>query len=282
MRRALALFALLGSLAPSASGQTMRAFSASRAAAGERMLRATLEFGAGQVVIQPGVPGELYRTNLRYDAERSAPIQEYDSRTGILRLGLETVGGGGIRVTSRARLDQSARFELSTEVPLSLVANLGAAEATIDLGGTALNTLMIRSGATSGTLTFSRPTTGHCQRATFTLGASDLEVSRLAAAGCSEIRVDGGVGRASLGFEGTWRRDVTVVAEMSMGTLTLRVPRGVGVRITAARFLTTLNVDGLVRTGDVWSTPEFSTAPQKITVELKTSMAGVKVEWLEN
>ncbi|MEO5799566.1 MAG: hypothetical protein ABIZ70_00335 [Gemmatimonadales bacterium] len=281
----LSPFALvLGSVAVTASAlpaQTMRSFNATRPVAGERMLRATLDFGAGRVVVQPGVAGSLYRAVLRYDAERSAPVQDYDTRTGILHLGLEPVGGGGMRVTSRAQLDQTGRFEFSPDIPLSFTANLGAADATIDLGGTTLVDLAIWSGATRSSLAFSRPTRGECRKASFTVGASELDVRQLANAACDEISVEGGVGRATLGFEGEWRRNSSVAVALSMGTLTLRVPRGVGLQVTAGRFLTSLNVEGLARSGNVWSTAGYSSAARRLQIELKTSMAGVNVEWID-
>lgn len=281
-RVALAAAALAVSIGTVADAQTMRGFQASRPARGERMLRATLEFGAGEVVVQPGQKDELYRMQLRYDADRSAPTQDYDPRTGILRFGLESVGRSGVRVTSRAQREQSGRFEFSPDIPLSLTANLGAADATIDLGGTTLVELAIRSGATRGTVSFSRPTKGECKRASFTVGASELEVQQLAAAGCAEVRVEGGVGRAILAFDGAWRRDVNVVAALAMGGLTLRVPKGTGLRIAASRFLTTFDAQGLVKDGNTWVTPNFATARRKVSVELSTSMAGVNVEWTEH
>lgn len=281
-RVALVLLAAFVASASLAHAQTMRGFQASRPARGERMLRATLDFGAGQVVVQPGRPGDLYRMQLRYDADRSAPTHDYDARTGILRFGLESVGRSGVRVTSRAQREQAGRFEFSPDVPLSLTANLGAADATIDLGGMTLVELAIRSGATSGTVSFSRPTKGECRRASFTVGASELEVQQLAAAGCAEVRVEGGVGRAILAFDGAWRRDVNVNAALAMGGLTLRVPKGTGLRISASRFLSTFDAQGLVKEGDTWITPGFADARRKLSVELSTSMAGVNVEWLEH
>ena len=278
---AVACIGLAGPALREADAQTMRAFSATRPARGERMLRATLDFGAGRVVVQPGLSGELYRLSLRYDAERTAPLQDYDPRTGILHLGLKSVGRGGMRVTSRAQLDQTARVEFSPDIPLSLTANFGAADAIIDLGGTTLNDLAIRIGATRSSLAFSRPTQGECRRATFTVGASELDARQLANAGCVELRVEGGMGRVALGFEGAWRRDAAVIVELAMGTLTLRLPRGTGLRITAERFLTSLDADGLTREGNVWSTAGFAASKRKLTVELRTSMAGVNVEWIE-
>lgn len=278
-RAALTLLALATS--STLSAQTMRSFSTSRPVAGERMLRATIDFGAGRVTVQPGSAGELYRMQLRYDADRNAPVQAYEHRTGILRLGLESIGKGMVRVTNRQQLEQSARFEFSPEVPLALSANVGASEATLDLGGLTLVEFALRGGASRAVVDFSRPTRGECRSATFNIGAAELEARRLAAAGCAELRVEGGVGRAVLSFDGAWRRDARLVAGLAMGTLTLRIPKGVGVRVTAQRFLSSWSAEGFVRQGDAMVTEGFDRATRKLTVELKTSVTGVNVEWID-
>lgn len=281
-RAALLAAALAVAATPALAAQTMRTYGASRPLKGAQPpLRTTLEFGAGRVVVRAGPGTDLYDVGLRYDADRYTPVHRYDPRTGILQLGLQSVGGGGIRVTSRSQLEQVARFEFAPTVPLLLQANLGASEAVIDLGGLTLVEVAVRSGATRGTVDVSRPTRGECREALFSVGAAELVAMRLANAGCAEVRVEGGVGRAVLDFTGTWRRDVRVTAELSMGTLTLRVPRGTGVRVSADRFLTRFDLEGFGRSGNDWTTPGFAEAEHKLTVELKTNVAGFEVEWVD-
>lgn len=274
--------AALALVAAPAAGQAMRTYSASRPLKGAQPpLRTTLDFGAGRVVVRAGEDGKLYRVGLRYDGDRYTPIHRYDPRTGILHLGLKSVGGAGIRVTSRGQLEQVARFEFAPSVPLLLQANLGASEAVLDVGGLNLVELTVRSGVTRGTVEVSRPTTGECREAVFSVGGAELVAMHLANAACAEIRVEGGVGRAVLDFGGAWRRDSRVTAELSMGTLTLRVPRGTGVQVAADRFLTRFALDGFVREGNEWRTPGFASAERKLSVELKTNVAGFEVEWID-
>lgn len=267
---------------PRCSAQTMRTFSVTRPTGAERFLHVTLDFHGGSVLLMPAPAGQLYGMRVRYDPARYEPVQQYDARTGILRLGLESVGGMGIRVASRAQVEQVARFEFAANVPLALYATLGASDATIDLGGTELTELEIRSGATHTTVDFSRPTRGTCKSATFTVGASQLEVQHLAQAGCAALRVDGGAGRATLGFRGEWLRDATLDVDLALGSLELQIPRGTGVRITGERFLAPFTGVGFVKAGDMWTTPGFEQAAHKLTVELKASLVGTHVEWTDN
>jgi len=262
-------------------GQTMRTFSASRPVTAERFLHVTLDFSGGTLVLLPAASGQLYGMKLSYDADRASPVQQYDPRTGILRLGVESTGSNGIRVTSRRQLEQNARVEFSPDVPLVLYANLGAGDASLDLGGLTLGELNLHSTASRATVDFSQPTRGTCKSATFTVGAAELDVRHLAAAGCTAIRVDGAIGGVSLAFDGGWRHDPTLTVDLSMGALTLNVPRGTGVRVAAERFLAPFDGKGFVREGNTWTTPGFDQAPQKLRVELKAAMVGIEVRWIQ-
>ena len=268
-------------VAPDAPAQTLRTFAASRPVSGQRMLRATVDFTGGRFAIGPGDGSALYRALIRYDTERFAPMQRFDGATGELHIGLESVGRAGVRVTSRTQLEQIGDFRFSPDVPLSLEANIGASEAVLELGGLTLVDLAVRTGATRSTVDFASPTRGKCRSAVFTLGAAQLEVLHAAQSGCAEFRISGGMGGATLDFTGTWRRNVSVVAELAMGSLTLRIPRGTGVQVRMDRFLAPFSAKGFVRSGDTWSTPEFGQAAHQLTVELTTAMAGVNVEWVD-
>ncbi|HQW66643.1 MAG TPA: hypothetical protein PLJ23_06355 [Gemmatimonadales bacterium] len=276
----LATMALTAMGAHSLAAQTMRSVATSRPLSGERMLRASIEFGAGTVHVGPAASGDLYRMQLRYDADRNGPVNQFDAATGAVRLGLQGNGNAGIRVTSRAQMAQRAEIGFAPGVPLMLSANLGASDATLDLGGLSLTSLAVRGGASSTTVNFDTPNRATCSSATFTLGAAEFDVSGLANSGCAEIRVDGGVGRAMLSFDGAWQRNQRAQVSLAMGGLTLRIPRSTGVRLVASRFLSALDAEGFVQEGKVWSTPGFATAKQTLTVELKTSASGVRVEWL--
>jgi len=279
-RGALALATVVA--APVAA-QSMRSYTVARPVpAAPVPLRATVDFGAGRVAIRAGDPGQLYATRLQYDAERFTPSQRYDPRTGILRLGLDPIGGAGIRVTSRQHLDQQAQIAFAPGVPLLLDANLGASDATIDLGGLALTSVAVRSSASSTELRVSAPTTGSCRLASLSIGAGTLVARELANAACEQLRIEGGVGRAVLDFRGSWRRDAQVVVDLAMGTLTLQVPRGIGVRFVATeRFLSRLSAEGLTRGGGAWGTPGYEAAAHHLSVMLTTNVAGVEVEWVE-
>lgn len=283
-RRAVMLALLVALAAPALlSAQSMRQYAASRPVGDARIpLRASLDFGSGRVVLRAGDPDVLYSAWMEYDADRHTPVQRYDPRTGILHLGLASIGSGGLRVTSREHLQQSAWFEFAPGVPLNLAANLGASEARLDLGGLALHELTVRAGASRSTIDFSSPNTVRCQRARFISGASELHIGQLANAGCREILLEGGAGSTTVDFGGTWSTDARITATQTVGTLTLRIPEGVAVRLNATgRFLSRLKFAGLTRSGDSWQSENFDDAAHHLTIDLTTNVAEVALEWID-
>jgi hypothetical protein len=51
--------------------------------------------------------------------------------------------------------------------------------------------------------------------------------------------------------------------------------------VSAENFPTRLDVKGLERDGDVWRTPGFAEAPRKLSLELKASVSGMEIEWVD-
>ena len=204
MRAALLALAALGVTAGVAGGQSMRDFSVERARKNESRLRAVVDFGAGELFLRPSTTGALYHFKLRYDTERFSPFGEYDPGHGVVRLGLDRRGSGGLRVARKEQLEQTALVELSPDVALTLEANFGASESNLELGGLNLEDLSVGTGASRTEVRFSRPTSGLCRRADFSTGAAELVLKGLGNSGCRRITVRGGVGAVNADLGGAW------------------------------------------------------------------------------
>ena len=264
-----------------AQAQSLRPFTTFRQMHGETRLTARLEYAAGNLRISPGQPAELYRMNLSYDEDRFVPVSDFDAASGEVVLGLRSSGEGGIRVASRSQLLQVASVAISPRVDLDLDLNLGAAEAQIELGGLRVSALDLKTGASKTVVSFSRPNGIRCRRAAFSAGAAEISVLGLGNSRCDEIEFEGGVGRVTLDFGGTWSSSARVAVNMAVGGLTLRLPRQVGVRITMDKFLSSFEPAGLVRQGDAFVSENYDRAPRRLDLAITTAVGGVGVEWLD-
>lgn len=257
----------------------MRPFTTFRQLHGETRLHATLRYTAGTLRVIPGPPGELYRLALNYDDARYLPLSGFDAAHGIVTLGVEPSGGAGLRVASREQLRQRAEVSLAPGVDLGLQLTLGAADADLELGGLRVTDLALQTGASRAVLRFSRPNGVRCRLAELAAGAAELTVLGLGNSRCDELRFEGGLGEATLDFGGAWGGSMRADLKMALGGLTLRFPRGLGVRVAPDRFLAGFEPAGLLRRGDVYVSRDYERAQRRLDVRLTTALGAVAVEW---
>jgi hypothetical protein len=277
---ALAVLALAAG-ATSASAQSMRSFATFRQLHGETRLRATLDYRAGGLRITPGRANELYRMDASYDENRYSPTSSYDAARGVVTLGLQSAGEGGLRVVSTRQLRQDATVAFAPSVDLNLDLTLGAVQADIELGGLSLNALRMEAGASQAVVRFSEPNLSRCRGAEITAGAAELTVLELGNSRCDHLALEGGMGKVTLDFSGAWTSSTTAQIKMAVGELTLRLPRKVGVRLTLDRFLSSFEPAGLVRAGNAYESQGYDRSDRKLDIAVTTAVGGVKVEWAE-
>jgi hypothetical protein len=277
MSKRLVLLAVGGALLLSASAaraQDWRTLTGQRRHAGEDRLRVEVEFGAGSLGITPATGGTLYQASLRYDADNFQPVHTY--RAGVLKLGLE--GGGRIRrnVREGARLS----LALGTDVPLDLKLAFGAAEADLELGGLRVRNAEIATGASDSKVRFSHPNPERLELLQLKAGAAAFRAIGLGNANARRIKFDGGVGDVVLDFTGEWHGDTDVEVSIGVGSLTLRLPRGVGVKIGKETFLVAFDSNGLVKRADGYYSEDWDRAEHHLTIGLSGAFGSIDVRWV--
>ena len=279
MRGLLLATAALCLGAAAADAQSTRPFSTYRQWHGETRLHARLEYAAGALRVTPARATELYRMDVLYDGERYEPLSAFDASTTGVVLGLQAAGGGGLRVVSRHQLRQTAAVTFSRRSDLSLTVTLGAADADLELGGLRLTDLDLQAGASRATVRFTEPNAARCRAASLRAGAAELTVLGLGNSRCERIAFEGGVGRVTLDFGGTWTSDSRVNVKMALGEVTLRLPRQVGVRITPDKFLAGFDPQGLIRQGASYISPGYEQAARHLDIDVTTAIGSVRVAW---
>ncbi len=264
-------------LAQAASAQNWRTVSSARQTQGnESALDVNVEYGAGRLRLSAAEQPFLYRLEARYDSDRFTPIMQYNADAGRLRVGMEGRGrtrGGG----EQARMAVS----LSRDVPMELKLQFGAGEADLDLGGLSLRNLQVSTGASETRISFDQPNRLPAEHVRFEAGAASLRVNGLGNARAARYSFQGGVGETTLDFSGDWNRSATASAELGIGSLTLRFPRNLGVRITKSSFLTSFDSSGMVKRGNAFYSRNWQTAPHKLSLDVSAALGSIQVEWTD-
>jgi hypothetical protein len=276
----LVLGALLAAPAPG-EAQTWRTMTSARQIAADRSpLAVHLQYGAGELRVGPAADRMLYQMDLRYDEEAFAPVAEFDQAKRALRLGVSSREGRrrGINVREGSR----AEIGLAKGVPLDLQLEFGAGKAELDLGGLSLQRLSLSTGASETRVHFGAANPIAAERVSIEAGAADLQVTGLGNVRAERIAFQGGVGSTVLDFRGRWSRDATASVQMGLGSVVLRFPRGLGVRVNRSSFLASFNPEGLTREGNSYYSADWASATHRLTVDVSAAFGSIQVEWVDN
>lgn len=275
----LGLIAALGlplaALPSQAQAQSWRSVTMSRQFSGEGAMDVRVHFGAGRLSMGPGEGGVLYRMQLRYDEDSFEPVAEYAGSR--LDLGVK---GTRRNISWRGHESQEMDLRLARGVPMDLDLEFGAVRAQLDLGGILLTRLDLSTGASESEVEISEPNAVRMTSAGFHVGAADFRVGSLGNLNADRITVDAGMGRVVLDFGGTWQGDANVSVDMGLGSLELRFPVGLGVRLTKDTFLTSLDSEGLVKRGNSYYSLDWDEAEHQVTVSVDAAFGSINVVWV--
>lgn len=279
-RRALLVTLVVAAALPGAAvpaqGQAWRTLTSVRQTQGEQALDVNVAYGGGDLRVRPGEPGLLYRMQLRYDERQVRPVAEYDREGGRLRLGVESV-----RRNQRAQRGGSAVVQLAPGILTDLSLEFGAGRSELELGGLSLRSVDLSTGASETAVSFGAPNRVQAGTVRVTAGASRLRMHGLGNARAERFVLEGGVGEATLEFDGAWTRNARLDVQMGLGSLTLRFPRSLGVRIEREGFLTRFSPSGMVRRGDAWYSRNWNDARHRLTVRLDAALGSIDVQWTD-
>lgn len=275
MRKVILATLLTAMTAPSAQAQSMRTVTTSRQLEGEERVQVDVSFGSGRVSVRPVDEDLLYRMTLRYDEDRFEPVSDYSDQR--LRVGVESISGPRFRGRGESG---ELGLELTRDVPMDLDLELGAVQAEVDLGGLALTSLELRTGASESTVEISEPNREAIETARFEVGAAEFTLRRLGNLNAERVEVDAGVGALTLWLDGEWQRGTRLAIDMGIGALELRVPEGLGIQLHKDSFLTALDSEGLVKRGDTYESLDWSEAEHQVTIDLDAAFGSVKVVWI--
>lgn len=268
------VFVLIAAAASPAAAQDWRTVTSLRQFNGEDALRVVVEYGAGTLSINPASGNTLYRASLRYDANSFKPVARYAN--GVLRLGVD---GGSVkgRNLKSGRLD----ITLGQQVPLALDLKFGAAQANVELGGLRVSELKISTGASETKLNVGQLNPVNCSEMKLEVGAAAFTATRLGNLNCSRVDVSGGIGDVTLDFNGAWNVDSYVDIDMGLGSLTLRVPRGLGVSVRKKGVLASFDSQQLVKRGDTFFSENWESAGNRVTFNIDAALGSIRMVWVE-
>lgn len=264
-----------------ASAQTYQQMTSARRATSEKRLAVHVEFAVGQFRLQAAPAGQLYRADVRYDADKFTPTVTYDPAARALDAKIDGNDNHG-DIQYHRNSEQHLFLQLDPEVPLTLDLQFGAAVATMDFGGLTLSSAQIQTGASADTLRVSSPTKGTCSDFSIKVGAAAFHGYQLGNVQCDRLSVETGVGSVDLDLSGSWPKGTSRSLRVNAGLakVSIALPRGVGVRLHEERFLSSTDRPGFTRRGSDYYSTGYDSASAHLDLNVTTTMGVMELRWV--
>lgn len=248
---------------------------------GAKQISVEWEFGAGRVTLGPADMDEIAKIDISYDADRVNYDVSYDVRREVGHLSMDTEIEDHIR---DGDIENDWDVTLSTRYPGELSLDMGACDASMDLGGIPLVDARLEIGAASGEIDFSKPNPSRMKDFAIKIGASSLTVDHLGNANFEQLKFEGGVASCELDFSGEYHGESIAYIEVGLGSADITVPRGLPIRIESDgdSWFSSIDFDDLdlQKAGrNAWESDDFESSENRLVLVLDVGMGSVDIRY---
>ena len=233
-------------------------------------------FGAGELQIGSGPPDELLSGHFVYNVEKWKPEITFENDKLQVRQGgnREAWGVPSGRV---GEIRNEWDLALTSAIPLAVDVRTGAGQGRLDLTGLRLTTLGIALGAGDFEVSFSEPNQAQLARFTLDAGASSLTVTGIGNAGPQYTKVQGGAGDITLDFSGAWPASAEADVTAGFGSLTLRIPQGIGVEVETRGGIAPVEASGFEKRGMTYVNDAFGEVETELRIRVTMGVGEIRL-----
>lgn len=241
---------------------------------------ATVEvmLGSGKLEIEAGTSDQLFSGHFRYNIERWAPEVTYEDDVVTIKQGDAEEDWG----FPPGNIRNEWELEFSPEIPLDMDLKVGAGDGELDFTELQLTGLDLDVGAGDIEMRFDEPNEADMSHLTLDAGTSRLDVTGIGHAGPERVNVQGGVGDITLDLTGAWPGSADVKITAGIGSVTLRLPDDVGVRVETEDGPTSVDASGLRRTGDAYVNDAFGETDTELRIQITTGVGSIRLIEVSN
>lgn len=260
----------------------------------EKEVKVYLHSTFGTVNLGQTASGNIVEVYYRQKDNDNQPTLDFDytirKNVGDLRLemnpkGAEVVhskhGEVNVELNNVKFKPEEWYIKLTNEVPLSIEAELGAGKSDFNFTGLKINELNISTGASSSKIRFDEKNKSEIRELQIETGVSKFIAEGLNNANFRKMKFEGGVGSYYLDFSGELHRTVDVNISVGLGSLTIVVPRSIGVRVKYEdSWLSNFTIDDefIRRKKGTYESENYEQADGRMDIFIESGLGSVKVK----
>lgn len=252
--------------------QTVDRVGAERATVRLRLLMRSLSVrGADDVSLLQG--------RFRYNVAEWAPNIAQETKDNHIYVTVGQGLGSQIPLGEHTELQNAWDIELARAIPLDLTVDIATGEALLDMTGLSLSGLTVTTGNSDVALSFGGQNPQPLGTLRLTSGAGKLVASGLGDANFDQLSVLGGAGTVDLDFSGAFQRSAVADIKAGAGKITVRVPGGLGVRVTlGGKPIAGIDTLGFEDQGEnVYVNAAYGTVPLTLSIKITTGIGSVSL-----
>jgi hypothetical protein len=209
-----------------------------------------IEMGAGELDVSGGA-SELLEATFTYNVDELDPEATYSDGKLIVQHADIKEGIGTFFDLDDYRNEWDLRF--NEDAPMEMSIDLGAGRTDLTLGSLALTRINIDAGA----------------------GEVDVDLS--GSQSLTVLDFNMGVGSATIDLTGDWQNDLEAAINGGVGELTLRLPKGVGVRVEVDSGIGSVDASGLTKDGDVYVNDAYGESDVTLRIEVNAGVGQINL-----
>jgi len=250
---------------------------------GEKRLTVKMDIGAGNIDLGRNKTGDILNAEVEYDPDDVRVDINYNRIKDEGKLYLETKAKHeGIHLDKN---DNVWNLEFSDRVPINFDIDVGACKADFDFTGLLIDRLDMDLGASSADVEFRKPNSQRISEINIDVGASKLTINGLGNANFDQLSFDGGVGDFTLDFSGEFNHRADIDIEVGMGSLTILVPKDVGIQIKKeSSFLSSFSIDEDEFDeieDDLYENDNFGKTDKVLVFNIEIGLGSVTVKYID-
>ena len=221
---------------------------------------------------------DLLSGSFRYNVTEWAPKVDQTSEDGTLRVTVDQGLGSQIPLGKDDAYQNTWDVRLGRAVPIDLEVDMGTGIADLDMTGLPLTKLSVTSGSTDLSLAFAAPNPEPLGSLRLTAGTGTVTATGLGNANFDTFSTLGGTGTLDLDFSGALQRSAVADIKAGAGSITVRVPADLGVRVTLSGVLSVAKVQGTgfaEESEGVYVNAAYGISPLTLTVRVGTGVGAI-------
>ncbi len=246
-------------------------------------LEAEINYKMGELIIKPNInnPSEFDGFSEYNPLYFDSPKVDYNvfGKTGFLEMRTNAVDHEFSFNWNSNRFHNKSEYKFPLSVPIEMKLDFGLGETEIDLSGIQIQSLNIECGMGKVTLNVDSQNPIVCKKIKIEAGMGEFEGTGLGYLRAEVVNIDVGLGSADIDFSGKINHNMKIEVEVGLGSIKLILPDNVNI---SARlhdyFLSTVNVEDLVKKGNKYVSKEWDSDRPTITLDMSVGLGSIDLK----